>query len=444
MGAHGGGLRQNPACGEIAMNLKTFWIAAAVLSLAAFIALGLALGSTDRLQRDLIALEKRRTDHLLLAERLRRNSEDLTRMARHFAVTGDARYEDLYRRIAAVRDGKLPRPPGDSPAYWDLLLTEATPPKGEGERVALAEEVAQAKLPAAEQALLARSRASHEVLARLEARAMAAMKGEGPDATPQSPGAPDPVQALKILYGSEYLEAKGRALQALAELHAEIEVRTRGELVNAHQALARALQLIWVVLAGFALAGIVALLAGLRRGLLPLLALRRHGEALIKGDYVQRSKIRALPEIVALGKALNEASSRLEAGARELAERERYLEALLRTSPLGLALVDARNRIRWTSRRLRDFLGDAKQDLKQLPFDQLFADPGELAAFRDTLERKGRVREHLVRIRRRDGTEFRARLDAAHVDLSAERLAAVWLQAFGLHGQPAATEPGES
>jgi PAS domain S-box-containing protein len=426
------------------MNLKTFWIAAAVLSLAAFIALGLALGSTDRMQRDLIALEKRRTEDLLLAERLRRNSEDLTRMARNFAVTGDARYEELYRRIAAVRDGKLPRPPGDSPAYWDLLLTEAAPPKGEGERVALAEEVARAKLAANEQALIERSRASQEALARLEARAMAAMKGEGPDGALQPPAQPDPVLALKILYGSEYLEAKARTLQALAELHVEIEVRTRGELVNAHQALARALQLIWVVLTGFALAGIVTLLVGLRRGLLPLLALGRHGEALVKGDYAQRTATRALPEIVALGKALNEASSRLEAGARELAERERYLEALLRTSPLGLVLVDPRNRIRWTSRRLRDFLGDAKQDLKQLPFEQLFADAGELAAFREMLERKGRVREHLVRIRRRDGTEFRARLDAAHVDLAAERLAAVWMQAFGLHAQQPANEPGAS
>lgn len=78
-----------------------------------------------------------------------------------------------------------------------------------------------------------------------------------------------------------------------------------------------------------------------------------------------------------------------------------------------------------------------------MPFAGLSAAPAELAAFHDALERKGRVRELIVRVQRRDGTEFRARLDAAYVERSAERLAAVWVQAFGLHAQKAeGTAPG--
>lgn len=431
-----------PTSGKTNMNLKTLWFAALVLSLLAVVALALALGATDEVQREVIAIEKRRTDNLRLAERLRQNSEDLTRMARHYAVTGDVRFEEMYRRIAEVRDGKLPRPPGDSAVYWDLLLGGLEPPRGEGERLALADETARAKLPAAEQALVERAKAAQDALRVLEQRALAAMKGQAPAAA--APGQPDPVAALKILYSAEYHEAKARTLQSLGGLHSEIELRTRGELVSAHQALARALQIIWLVLIGSALLGLGVLGFTLWRGLLPLLALRRHAGALVNGDYVQRTEARALPDIAALMRGLNEASSRLESGARELAERERYLEALLKTSPLGLVLVDAKGRIRWTSRRLREFLGDSKQDLKQLPFDEFFADPGELAAFRDTLERKGRVREQLARIRRRDGTEFRARLDSAYVEVSGERVAAVWVQAFGLHAQQAALEAGES
>lgn len=426
------------------MNLKILWIAAAALSVLAIVAFALALGSTDDLQREVIAAEKRRTDTLQLAVRLRQNSEDLTRMARHFAVTGDTRYEELYQRIASVRDGKLPRPPGDSPVYWDLLLGSVPPPKGEGERLALADEVIRAKLPGAEQSLVGRAQTAQEAIARLEEHALAAMKGLAPGANAAAPGQPDPVQALKTLYSTEYLEAKARSLQALGELHSEVELRTRGELVSAHQALARALQTVWLVLIAFAIAGIGTLAFTLWRGLLPLLALRHHAGSLVNGDYVPRTEVRALPEIAALMRALNEASARLESGARELAERERYLEALLRTSPLGLVLVDSKARVRWTSRRLREFLGDSKQDLKQMPFDQLFADPGELVVFRDALERKGRVREQLARIRRRDGTEFRARLDSAYVEVSGERVAAVWIQAFGLHAQLSRTgeEPG--
>ncbi|TAK44322.1 MAG: PAS domain S-box protein [Betaproteobacteria bacterium] len=422
-------------CGNIAMTLKTLLIAAAVLSLLAVVALGLALGSADELQREVTAIQTRRTDTLQLAARLRENSDDLTRMARHFAVTGDSRFEELYRRIAAVRDGKSPRPPGDAGVIWDLLLGGIEPPKGEGERLSLADDVVRAKLSGAEQALVARARTAQASLEGLEERALAAMKGLAPGANTATPGPPDPVAALKILYSSEYFDAKARTQQALGELYTEIELRTRGELVKADQALARALQTIWLILILFGIVGYGALGYALWRGLLPLLALRRQADALVNGDYVARTKARALREIEDLMRGLNEAASRLESGARELDEKDRYLEALLRTSPLGLVLVDAKHRVRWTSRRLRDFLGDSKQDLKLMPFDEFFADPAELATFRDGLERKGRVRELIARIRRRDGSEFRARLDSSYVERSAERLAAVWVQAFGLHGQ---------
>jgi PAS domain S-box-containing protein len=417
------------------MKLKTLWIAAVALSVLAVAVFALALTSAVNDQQAIIDLQKERADQLQLAQRLRQSSDDLTRMARNFAVTGDSRYEALYERAAAVRDGKQPRPPGDASAHWDLLLGGVEPPKGEGERIALADELARAKLAAKEQEFLKRALAAQADLATLEAAALAAMKGQATGAEGAAPGQPDPVRALKILYGDEYLAAKGRSQQALSALYDEIDLRTRGALGKTVQSQAHDLQLNWIVLVAFAIAGAATLLYTLWRGLLPLLALRRHAGVLVNGDYAQRSDVRGVQEIQDLMRGLNHAATRLEAGAKELDERDRYLEALLRTSPLGLVLVDAKQRVRWTSRRLRDFLGDSKQDLKQMPFDEFFADPAELAAFRDALERKGRVRELIARIRRRDGTEFRARLDSAYVERSAERLAAVWVQAFGLHGQ---------
>ncbi|TAK52167.1 MAG: PAS domain S-box protein [Betaproteobacteria bacterium] len=431
-------------CGTIAMNLKTLWITAALVSLLAIVALSLALNAAGNTQDEIIALEKRRIETLRLAARMRQSADDLTRMARNFAVTGDPRYEALYLRIVSARDGKQPWPPGDASVYWDVLIAGAPPPKGEGEPLALADALDRAKLPASEHSLLQRARAAQDTLARLERQAMAAMKGQAAGA--QAPaGQPDPVQALKILYGTEYLEAKAQSQQALGELHGEMELRTRGDLMRAHQAFARDLQSSWLAFFGFAAVGLGTLLVTLWRGLLPLLALQRHAGALVNGDYAARTKARALREIEDLMRGLNEAASRLESGARDLDEKDRYLEALLRTSPLGLLLVDDRHRVRWTSRRLREFLGDSKQDLKLMPFDEFFADPAELAAFRDGLARKGRVRELIARIRRRDGSEFRARLDSSYVERSAERLAAVWVQAFGLHGhKPDASAQGAS
>ncbi len=425
------------------MKLKTLWIAGVGLSVLAVAVFALALTSAVNDQQTIVELEKERADELLLARQLRQSADDLTRMARNFAVTGDGRYEALYERAAAVRDGKQPRPAGDASAHWDLLLGGVEPAKGEGERIALADAFARAKLPGKEQELLRRAMAAQSDLAKLEAEALAAMKGQAAGAEGAAPGPPDAVRALKILYGDDYLAATARSQQALSELYDEIELRTRGALRKTLQSQAHDLQINWIVLAVFAVAGAATLLLTLWRGLLPLFAARRHAGVLVNGDYAQRSDVRGLQEIQDLMRGLNHAASRLEAGARELDERDRYLEALLRTSPLGLLLVDAKGRVRWTSRRLRDFLGDSKQDLKQMPFAELFADSAELAAFHDALERKGRVRELIVRVQRRDGTEFRARLDAAYVERSAERLAAVWVQAFGLHAQKAeGTAPG--
>jgi PAS domain S-box-containing protein len=423
------------------MNLKNLWIAAAVLSILAIAAFALALGSAVDAQRHIITLEAQRSEMLQLAARWRRSSDDLTRMARDFAVTGDTRYAELYRRIAAAREGKQPWPPGDASAAWDMLLGGVAPPKGDGAASALADELARAGLPAAARTQFESATKAQQTLRQLEARALAAMQGTAP-AGGAAPAQPDPVQALKILYGDEYLAARAKSEQALSELASDLALDARAKLSEAFQRQARDLQIDWLILGFFAVAGLGTLLYTLWRALLPLLALQRQASALLEGNTALRTERSAPAEIATLMRGLNEAAARLEAGARELAERERYLEALLRTSPLGLVLVDARNRVRWTSRRLREFLGDSKQDLKQMPFDEFFADAAELAAFRDGLERKGRVRELLARVRRRDGSEFRARLDSAYVELAAERVAAVWIQAFGLHAQkPAAAAP---
>ena len=417
------------------MKLKTLWIAAAALSVLAVAAFALALASAVADQQAIVELHKERTEQLQLAMRLRQSSDDLTRMARNFAVTGDSQYEAIYQRVAAVRDGKQPRPPDDASAHWDLLLGGVEPPQGEGERIVLADALARAGLSGKEQELLKRAMAAQADLGKLEAAALTAMRGQAAGAEGAAPGAPDPVRALKILYSDEYLAARALCHKALSDLYEEIDLRTGGALGKAVQSQARDLQVNWIVLIAFAIAGAAILLFTLWRGLLPLLALRRHAGVLVHGDYAQRSDVRGSQEIQDLVRGLNHAATRLEEGARELDERDRYLEALLRTSPLGLVLVDATHRVRWTSRRMRDLLGDAKRDLKQMPFDELFADPAELAAFRGALERKGRVRELIARLRRGDGTEFRAQLDAAYVERSAERLAAVWVQAVGPQGQ---------
>eukprot|EP01032_Pedospumella_encystans_P024380 gene24379-27575_t len=56
-----------------------------------------------------------------LASELRQSSDELTRMARSFAATGEPVYKQHFEQILAVRDGRLPRSAKHPDIYWDLV-----------------------------------------------------------------------------------------------------------------------------------------------------------------------------------------------------------------------------------------------------------------------------------------------------------------------------------
>ena len=60
---------------------------------------------------------------LSFADGLRQTSDDLTRMIRLYAVTGDPLYSEYFHEILAIRNGESPRPAKyfEIP-YWDIVL----------------------------------------------------------------------------------------------------------------------------------------------------------------------------------------------------------------------------------------------------------------------------------------------------------------------------------
>ncbi len=63
----------------------------------------------------------------LLADQLRQSSDDLTRMARAYVITGNPLYKKYYQDILDIRDGKKARPEKHHDIYWDLVLAEGKP-----------------------------------------------------------------------------------------------------------------------------------------------------------------------------------------------------------------------------------------------------------------------------------------------------------------------------
>lgn len=66
----------------------------------------LAALAVDRYDARLNAANESRYASFLLATELRQSSDDLTRLARTYVVTGDPSYEQQYEAILDIRNGK--------------------------------------------------------------------------------------------------------------------------------------------------------------------------------------------------------------------------------------------------------------------------------------------------------------------------------------------------
>src|SRR5436853_5304725 len=83
----------------------------------------------DRAQEDLKQKQEIRYRSYLLADELRQSSDDLTRLARTYVVTGDAAYEQQYNDILDIRNGKKPRPQAYYRIYWDFVAADGKKPR---------------------------------------------------------------------------------------------------------------------------------------------------------------------------------------------------------------------------------------------------------------------------------------------------------------------------
>ena len=85
-------------------------------------------------EKALDATNERRLNSFLLADELRQSSDDLTRIARLYVVSGDERLQRYYQAILDIRDGRKPRPEKYESIYWDLVIATGEPPRPDSEQ----------------------------------------------------------------------------------------------------------------------------------------------------------------------------------------------------------------------------------------------------------------------------------------------------------------------
>ncbi|MEO2215873.1 methyl-accepting chemotaxis protein [Chromobacterium vaccinii] len=210
------------------LSIKSLLAASAGLTI---LLLSLVLLCTFQLQQALgtqARAESQRYQSYLLANELRQSSDDLTRLVRTYAETGNPMYERQYWAVLAIRNGQLPRPEHYNRIYWDFMAVDGRKPQPDSAAVPLQALMGQAGFTDDEFAKLKEAQANSDRLVNTETVAMNAMKGRFADGrggfTRQ--GEPDPALARRILHDSQYHQDKASIMRPVDAFYQMMEQRT--------------------------------------------------------------------------------------------------------------------------------------------------------------------------------------------------------------------------
>jgi len=183
-----------------------------------------------------------RLQSYLLADELRQSSDDLTRMARAYAVTGEPVYKQRYQEILDIRNGKLARPVAYENIYRDLVpLDNQRPRPGSHRKIALLDLMRQAGFTDAEFDRLAQAKTNSNALTRTEFAAMKLVD------TDKQPVGTIHIDALKLLQSTQYYQAKAGIMGPINEFQQMMEQRTLATVQNTRNT-ATLLRVIFILL----------------------------------------------------------------------------------------------------------------------------------------------------------------------------------------------------
>ncbi|MGL4604411.1 MAG: methyl-accepting chemotaxis protein [Iodobacter sp.] len=181
--------------------------------------------------------ELQRYNSYLLADELRQSSDDLTRLARTYVLTGDAKYEQQYWDVLAIRNGKKARPQAYQRIYWDFKAVSDSSPRPDEGQVSLQALMQRAGFTDAEFARLKEAQANSDDLVKSETIAMNAVKGRFADAAGQFTlqGPPDLKLAADLLHNDSYHQYKAKIMRPVDDFFVLLDQRTAGQVSAAEE-----------------------------------------------------------------------------------------------------------------------------------------------------------------------------------------------------------------
>lgn len=290
-----------------------------LLLAAAIMVQGIMLRS---IQTKVEEAQDRRYKSYALADELRQSSDDLTRFARTFAITGEPRYRDYYWKVIGIRNGLIIRPNDYHSVYWDLVVPGLLPaPSTETEgAMSLEERMRRAGITVDEFSKLKEAQNRSDTLVRREEVAMNAIEGRFDDGTGSfsKEGPVDRDLAIRILSDEFYHKTKAEIMQPIGEFLSMVDLRTNEELSSLNRRASSVL-LATLVTSALLLSMIVLMVWLLRaRFLKPAARLLATVDKISEGDLDARTKISGTDELGILAGAIDSMAGRLKTAVADV------------------------------------------------------------------------------------------------------------------------------
>ncbi len=294
-----------------------------------------------------------RHDSLLLANELRQSTDDLTRMARTYVMTGNPIWKKFYQDIIDIRDGKQPRPEKYHRPYWNLILTDGKRPRPDStQTIALLDLMRQQGFTESEFNKLTAAKKNADALIAIEFEAMTLVESVGANV-----GATRD-QAQRMMYDDKYLQGRAAIMKPIDQFYEMIDIRTLNS-IQAHEVHVLIMRYIFMAF-----------------GLLAMFMLWQTYRALQKTmggsvDEVQSHIARIGSGDFSSTIPLDEAKNNSVLGwlsemQRKLNDNEKRFEQLFRAVSIPLCLVDQHGVIELRNHRFVKTFGYTKEEVPSL------------------------------------------------------------------------------
>ena len=217
----------NSITGQL-MSIKKLLLLTTLLAAISIFLTAIVLYITSLKQAQLYQEQVNRYESYLLADELRQSSDDLTRLARTYVLTGDDKYESMYWDILNIRNGKIARPLNMERIYWDLVLNYDQKPRPDGNKESLQQLMEKAGYTDEEFSILTEAQNNSDGLVTTETIAMNAIKGlyDNGNGKYTLRDTPNPEMAIRIMHDEKYHLDKASIMKPVNNFLALLDERT--------------------------------------------------------------------------------------------------------------------------------------------------------------------------------------------------------------------------